>query len=622
MAKRKIEFSLVYRDMWQSSGKYLPTVEELEEIAPVLIDIGAFARMETNGGGFEQVQLLRGQNPNSTVRRWTQPFNDAGIQTHMLERGLSGIRMFPVPADIRELFFKVKKLQGTDISRSFCGLNDIRNLERSITLAKKGGMISQCCLTMTSSPFHTLDYYTGLVDQLSERGAEEICLKDMAGIARPLMIGNIVQYIKKNHGHLKVQYHPHSGPGLSGASILEAAKAGVDYIDVAMEPLSWGTGHADVLSVLGILEGIDAEVPKVDMSAYMKARELTQRFIDDGLGLFINPQNRFMNPLLLGPGLPGGMMGSLMGWIEDLLKRVKKIDSSISQSQLMVKIFEEVEAIWPMMGYPPLVTPFSQYVVVTAIGNVEDAYKGKPRFSRIDANTWDMMAGKAGKLPGPVSDDIKKLAEEKGISFNEGDPQDLYPDALPEFRKEMEEQGWDVGQDEEDLFELAMHPDQWRNFKSGKAKAAFDKDFEKRKIAKEEKVAPPAPATVQPVQVEPTTCQVTVNGENYHVSVIPAGAAPAAASTPPATNQQNNGSSPPATSGASSISVEAIDGTLKEFKVKAGDRVQKNDTLCLVEAMKVENEIVAPQTGVIASLNAKEGDEVEDGQTLLTLNPA
>ena len=108
---REIKFSLVYRDMWQSSGKYVPMVHQLTEIAPVIIDMGCF------GGAFEQVNLLFGENPNKAVREWTAPFNKVGIQTHMLERGLNALRMNPVPADVRELMYKVKAKQGTNISR-------------------------------------------------------------------------------------------------------------------------------------------------------------------------------------------------------------------------------------------------------------------------------------------------------------------------------------------------------------------------------------------------------------------------------------------------------------------------------------------------------------------------
>ena len=113
MAK-EIKFSLVYRDMWQSSGKYVPRKDQLAKIAPVIIDMGCFDRVETNGGASEQVNLLYGENPNQAVRTFTKPFHEAGIQTHMLDRGLNALRMNPVPADVRELMYKVKHAQGTD----------------------------------------------------------------------------------------------------------------------------------------------------------------------------------------------------------------------------------------------------------------------------------------------------------------------------------------------------------------------------------------------------------------------------------------------------------------------------------------------------------------------------
>jgi len=129
-----------------------------------------FDRVETNGGAFEQVNLLFGENPNIAVREWTKPLRAAGIQTQMLERGLNGIRMFPVPADVRQLMFKVKKAQGVDIARSFCGLNDPRNLELSVKYAKEAGMISQASLSITHSPVHTVEYYLSVVDELVNSG--------------------------------------------------------------------------------------------------------------------------------------------------------------------------------------------------------------------------------------------------------------------------------------------------------------------------------------------------------------------------------------------------------------------------------------------------------------------
>ena len=484
---REIKFSLVYRDMWQSSGKYVPRVDQLTKIAPVIIDMGCFARVETNGGAFEQVNLLFGENPNKAVRDWTKPFNQVGIQTHMLERGLNGLRMYPVPADVRQLFFKVKKAQGTNISRSFCGLNDTRNLELSVKYAKEAGMISQVALCITNSPIHTLEYYMSIVDQVVEFGCDEICIKDMAGIGRPAFLGRLVQSIKKKYPHLIIQYHGHNGPGFSVASMMEVARAGADYLDVAMEPLSWGMVHPDVITIQAMLKDAGFLVPEINMKAYMEARSMTQSFIDDFLGYFIDAGNKHSSSLLVGCGLPGGMMGSMMADLKAMHSVVNQSlrnqqKKELSLNELLLLLFEEVEYIWPLLGYPPLVTPFSQYVKNIALMNVMHQLKGEPRWSTIDKNAWDMILGKTGKLPGKLAPEIVAMVEKKGLEFYTGNPQDAYPNELDKYRAEMKENNWEVGQDEEELLEFAMHDRQYRDYKSGLAKKKFEAELEAEKV--------------------------------------------------------------------------------------------------------------------------------------------
>jgi pyruvate carboxylase subunit B len=481
MAK-EIKFSLLYRDMWQSSGKYVPRVDQLTQIAPVIIEMGCFSRVETHGGAFEQVNLLFGENPNTAVRSWVKPFNKAGIQCHMLERSLNGLRMYPVPADVRRLMFKVKKAQGTDIARSFCGLNDPRNLELSIKYAKEAGMISQAAMSITFSPVHTVEYYMALADKMVEFGADEICLKDMAGVGRPVFLGRLVKAIKDKYPHIIVQYHGHSGPGFSVASMLEVARAGAEYIDVAMEPLSWGMVHPDIITIQAMLKDAGFKVADINMKAYMEARQMTQNFIDDFLGYFIDPSNKQMTSLLVGCGLPGGMMGSMMadlkgmhGAINLALRQNKK--QEVSLNDLVVQLFQEVEYVWPKLGYPPLVTPFSQYVKNISLMNILSMAKGEPRFSNIDKDSWNMILGKMGQLPGALASEIIELAKKNNMEFYTGNPQDAYPDALNDYKKEMIENKWDLGQDNEELFELAMHDRQYRDYKSGIAKERFNKEL-------------------------------------------------------------------------------------------------------------------------------------------------
>ena len=486
---KKIQFSLVYRDMWQSSGKFQPRKDQLERIAPVFVEMGCFARVETNGGAFEQVNLLAGENPNEAVRAFCKPLHEAGIKTHMLDRGLNALRMYPVPDDVRALMYKVKHAQGTDITRIFDGLNDVRNIKPSIKWAKEAGMTAQTALCITTSPVHTLEYYTKLADELIEAGAEEICLKDMAGIGQPAFLGKLTKAIKTKHPDIIIEYHGHSGPGLSMASILEVCNNGADIIDTAIEPLSWGKVHPDIISVLSMLRNEGFEVPDIDMNAYMKARALTQEFIDEWLGYFINPANKYMSSLLLGCGLPGGMMGSMMadlGGIRQTINnlRKKKGEEELSMDDMLVKLFNEVEYVWPRVGYPPLVTPFSQYTKNIALMNLLTMEQGKGRFVMMDESMWGMILGKSGKVPGKIDSELVELAKKQGREFTDVDPRTLLTNALEDFKKEMDENGWDYGQDDEELFELAMHPEQYRNYKSGQAKKNFLEDLQKAKDAK------------------------------------------------------------------------------------------------------------------------------------------
>lgn len=485
-AKRKIQFSLVYRDMFQSYGKFQPRKDQLERIAPVIIKMGCFARVETNGGAFEQVNLLYGENPNDAVRAFTKPFNEVGIKTHMLDRGLNALRMFPCPDDLRQLQYKVKHAQGVDITRIFCGLNDVRNIIPSIKWALEAGMTPQATLCITNSPIHTVEYYSGIADQLIEAGAPEICLKDMAGIGQPALLGKLTNVIKTKHPDIIIEYHSHSGPGLNMASILEVCKNGADIIDVAMEPLSWGKGHADVISVQSMLKNYGFDVPEINMQAYMEARALTQEFVDDFLGYFMNPQNHFMSSLLLGCGLPGGMMGSMMADLKGAMQainnnREKNGEPAYTEDELLIKLFDEVGYVWPRVGYPPLVTPFSQYVKNIALMNLLTESMGKPRFSMMDENMWGMILGKSGKLPGEVAPEIIALAKEQNREFYTGNPHELYPNCLDKFRKEMEENGWELGSDDEELYEFAMHETQYRAYKDGSAKKQFLTDLQAAK---------------------------------------------------------------------------------------------------------------------------------------------
>ncbi|MDR0505251.1 MAG: oxaloacetate decarboxylase [Dysgonamonadaceae bacterium] len=591
---REIKFSLLYRDMWQSSGKYQPRVDQLKQIAPVIVDMGCFARVETNGGAFEQVNLLYGENPNLAVREFTAPFNKAGIQTHMLDRGLNGLRMNPVPADIRKLMYRVKHAQGVDITRIFCGLNDVRNIIPSIGYAKEGGMIPQASLCITHSPIHTVDYYVNLAERLIDAGAEEICLKDMAGIGRPYSVGQIIKGIKKRHPKIQVQYHGHSGPGFSVASMLEAANNGVDYIDVAMEPLAWGMVHPDVITIQAMLKDAGFSVPEINMEAYMEARRLTQVFIDDFLGYFIDPSNKIMTSLLVGCGLPGGMMGSMMADLKGMHNAInlalkQKGKKEVSLNNLVIQLFNEVETIWPKLGYPPLVTPFSQYVKNTALMNIFAAAKDEPKFSMIDKDSWNMILGKMGKLPGTLAPEIIELAKANNLEFYEANPQDAFPDELDRFREEMKTNGWDEGKDEEELFEFAMHERQYRDMKSGAAKNRFNIELEQAK----EKAGAPI-VIKRPVVEIPMFNFDEISAEYPHAKPIHAPC-----------------------KGQVIWQYDLMDASTAPFE---GATIEKGDNLCYIQNYYGIEPVIAGYGGTIVGTYIRQGRNVEKGEILAFIN--
>ena len=612
---KEVKFSLVFRDMWQSAGKYQPRVDQLVKVAPAIIRMGCFDRVETNGGGFEQVNLLYGENPNRAVREWTKPFHEAGIQTHMLDRALNGLRMSPCPKDLRQLFYRVKKAQGTDITRIFCGLNDPRNVIPSIQYSKAAGMIAQASLCITHSPIHTVDYYVDLADQFIKAGADEICLKDMAGIGRPDSLGRITAGIKAAHPDIVIQYHSHAGPGFCMASILEVCKNGCDYVDVGMSPLSWGTGHADVIAVQEMLKDAGFKVKEINMEAYMETRSLIQEMYDDFLGYYVPKLNHINNSLLIKPGLPGGMMGSLMTDLEENLASLNKWKAKNGQpelttDQLLVKLFDEVAYVWPKVGYPTLVTPFSQYVKNLALTNVIQMEKGRERWSMIADNIWDMILGKAGKLPGEVDPILVNLAKEQGREFLTTDPQLNFPDDLDVYREKMRAAGWPTGEDDEELFEYSMHPAQYEAYKSGKAKADFEADLAKRKAA-ENPVEAPAEM--------PKTITVSLGGQTYKLNVAYGDEMPDPTAAP------TSGSAGDIDDLEGEDIVAPLEG--KFYRVKdaqevakyVGDPINKGDVIGYIEAMKTYNAIRAEFDGVITAILFNSGDPVEEDDVLFKI---
>ena len=348
----------------------------------------------------------------------------------------------------------------------------------------------------------------------------------------------------------------------------------------------------------------------------MKARTLIQEFMDDFLGLYISPKNRMMNSLLVGPGLPGGMMGSLMADLETNLESINKYKAKnnlplMTQDELLIKLFNEVSYVWPRVGYPCLVTPFSQYIKNLAMMNVIQMEKGKERWAMIADNIWDMILGKAGALAGPLADEIIEKAKKEGRTFFKGNPQDNYPDQLDMYRKMMAEKGWETGQDDEELFEYAMHPEQYEAYKSGKAKADFLEDIKKRRAEAEGGSMPKEGTQV---------LNIDVNGKPYRVTVA-FGDTALPSNTAAAGGTQQNA----VPSGEGKDVLSPLEGkfyltkSAQETPVKIGDKVKKGDRLCYIEAMKTYIAVNADFDGTVTAICLNSGDSVSEDDVLMKI---
>jgi len=297
----------------------------------------------------------------------------------------------------------------------------------------------------------------------------------------------------------------------------------------------------------------------------------------------------------------------------------------------LIKLFDEVEYIWPELGYPPLVTPYSQYVKNVALMNVTQMAKGKERWSMIADDTWDMLLGKSGKVPGPVSDQLKDMAKSQGREFYEGNPQDLYGDELEAAAAEMKENGWEFGADDEELFELAMHPEQYRAYKNGTAKTSFDADVAKRKSEKEAPAGPLAATITSGANgatepFRPKAIQVDVNGEIFNVKISYSDDASSGIGDPAQEITPAVGIVPtPSVNGTKEI-LAPIEGNFMltknstETPLRVGTLIKEGDLIGYIESMKVYNAIHADKSGQVVEICPTDGSHVDEDDTLIMLS--
>ena len=614
--KREIKFSLVFRDMWQSAGKYVPTVDQLTRVAPAIIEMGCFARVETNGGGFEQVNLLFGENPNRAVREWTKPFHEAGIQTHMLDRALNGLRMSPVPADVRKLFYKVKKAQGTDITRTFCGLNDTRNIIPSIGYAHDAGMISQCSLCITHSPIHTVEYYTEMALKLIKAGADEICIKDMAGLLKPLAAKELISTLKREL-HVPLHLHTHDSTGNGVSTVMMAAEAGVDIVDLAIESMSSLTSQPSMNAVAEALRGTrrDTGLKPEELTElshyYSRVREVYAPFESD---------MKSPNTEIYKYEIPGGQYSNLLAQVtemgspeefeaikglykeaNDLLGNIVKVTpTSKAVGDLAIFMYknnlnkDNILTAGASLSYPDSVVSYFR-------GMMGQPYGGFPKeLQKIVLKDIEPLTERPGKLLPPedlegikkhliekyhYEDKSEEVMAQKAISYA------LYPKVYEDYCEHFEMYN-DVTRLESHVYFYGLRKGEETYLKIGEGKELLIKYLEQ---------SDPDENGIRTLSFQVNGSIRTVKIQDHNLEIKTDRRLKADKNNP-----QHLGSS--------------IPGTVDKVLVKEGDVVTKNMPLMTIEAMKMETTVVSTVNGTVDKIYVEAGDSVHQDDLLVSFH--
>jgi len=431
MGVKIVETSL--RDGHQSLFATRMTTDEVVSMAKVLDNAGYYALEVWGGATFDSCMRFLNEDPWERLRKVRSVCKKTKLQ--MLFRGQNILGYRHYSDDVVDMFCKKSIENGIDIIRVFDALNDIRNLRQAVKSTKKYGGECQIALSYTTSPVHTVKYYTELAKEIELLGADSICIKDMAGVLTPNDAKELVSALKKNT-KLPIELHSHCTAGICEMTYLEAIKAGVDIIDTCLSPLSGGTAQPSTQAFNAVLKGTEYD-PLLNTSVLNECEPIMEKvkakYLESGL---LNPKSLSVNPNILKYQVPGGMLSNLISQLKGQ-NALDKYD----------EVLKEIPKVREDMGYPPLVTPLSQMVGTQAVLNVLNG----ERYKMVAKEIKDYLHGKYGKAPYKINEDIRKkiIGDDEVITCR---PADLLK---PEF-EELKIKYKDIAKSDEDVLSLAL----------------------------------------------------------------------------------------------------------------------------------------------------------------------
>ena len=608
------------RDGQQSLWATRMQLGDMLPILPKMDKVGYWAIEAWGGATFDTCLRFLDENPWERLRSIKRLTPNTDLS--MLTRGQNLVGYKHYSKDIINRFTACAKKNGVQVFRVFDALNDIRNVIDSAEAVKACGGWFEPAISYTVSPVHTLDAYIEYAQQLKELGADSIAIKDMAGMLTPYRTERLVSVLNAEVG-LPVHLHCHYVGGMAPTNILKAAEAGVAVADTASAPLAFGNSHPAVETVVAALReskydtGYDIDL-LFEIADYWE--EVRKR------GHYNRGVTSLAHMKVFSHQVPGGMMSNLVAQLE-IQKATDRLD----------EVLVEIPKVRAEVGYPPLVTPMSQIVGTQAVLNVLTG----SRWSIVSKEMKDYLCGYYGKAPGPIDPDVFKKVVGASDSVL---PPDVSPASLVTTTyDEVAEEIGDLAQSEEDVLMYALFPNEARNYLSkhrATEKVEFLLENESNQTKEDDYVDISQIRELAKVVEDSGVGEITVEEDGMRISIRMPGAAPAAsaaaapvAAAAPAAQPAAAPAAAPAAEEdsrpANWVKVSApMVGTFyaapapgEPAFVKVGDEVAAGETLCIVEAMKLMNEIGAPQMGIVREICVEDASPVEYGTALFYIEP-
>lgn len=577
---------LVLRDGQQSLLATRLRTEDMLPIAAKLDQVGYWSMESWGGATFDACIRYLGEDPWERLRKLKAAMPNTRQQMLLRGQNLLGYRHYA--DDVVDRFVERAAVNGIDVFRVFDALNDLRNIERAVAAVRKAGKHAQGTMAYTLSPVHTLDLWLDLGKRIEDMGADSICIKDMAGLLKPYAGFELISRLKETVA-IPIHMQCHATTGMSTATYLKAVEAGIDNLDTAISSMSMTYGHSATESLVAILAdgerstGLDLALLE-EISAYFRKVRLKYAKFEGTL--------RGVDSRILAAQVPGGMLTSLENQLREQ-NALHRLD----------EVLAEIPAVREDLGMIPLVTPSSQIVGVQAVFNV----LAGERYKTVTKESAGLLKGEYGATPAPVNRALQERVLDGAAPLAERPADRMAPemDALTrDLKEQAARQGIDLAADFiDDVLTYALFPQVGRRFLKHRGDpSAFEPAVDAPQPAEQAEASPPpaAPAEAYSVRVGGKTFRVEVAADGALASALPAPAPKSAAAAPGAL-------------------AATLAGTVFKVLVKPGDAVQAGQPVLVLEAMKMETEVTAPEAGRVEAIHVNEGDAVEIGDPLVSL---